>query len=159
MMELVHSDQAVVKRSCAQFIYGKTKCGVSTHQYLVCAGQKLTYRLDLGLGNLDIVHPGRIAQVPLRGHRPIPIKTVLTQRLIRKAGANRSLGNHNDGLLQALVVQLVQRNEHQCPRLARSRGRLDQQVLLTAFGIGALLHGAHAQLVCFTRCASSCCCN
>jgi hypothetical protein len=53
------------------------------------------------------------------------------------------------GAVTNLVVELVQRDEHQRARFARGRRRLDQQILLTTLGISALLHGAHAQLVGF----------
>ncbi|MNH87254.1 hypothetical protein D3C87_1322810 [compost metagenome] len=72
---------------------------------------------------------------------------MLAQRLIGKAAANRAFGYHDDGLLQALVMQLIQRDKHQGTGLPRCGGRFDQQVLLAAFGVGAFLHGTHAQLI------------
>ena len=46
-------------------------------------------------------------------------------------------------------MQLVERDEHQRPALARGGRGFDQQILLAPLLIGALLHGAHAQLVRF----------
>jgi hypothetical protein len=51
---------------------------------------------------------------------------VLGQGLIGETAADRSFRHDDDGLLNALVVQLVHRNEHQRPALARCRRRLDE---------------------------------
>ena len=147
VVKLVDGNQSVVKSVDAKRLHRKTKGGVGTDQHLVAAGQKLAHGIHFGLGNARLVYAGCVAQVPLRRHLPVPPKALLAQQLIGKARTNGALRHHHDGLLQALVVQLVQRNKHQCSRLARGRGRLDQQILLAAPGVGALLHGAHAQRV------------
>ena len=61
--------------------------------------------------------------------------------------------HHDDGLLDALVGELVERNEHQRAALARRWRRLDQQVLLAALLEGALLHRPHAELIGLGRAA------
>ena len=147
MVKLVNGDQPVVKRLNAQRLNRKAKRRVRAHQHLVSTAQKLAHRLNLGLRHARLVNARRVAQVPLRCHLPVPLKALQAQRLVGKAAANRTLGHHHNGLLQTLLVQLVERNKHQRPRLARRRRRLDQQVLLTAHGVSALLHGAHAQRV------------
>ena len=121
-------------------------------QCLVGAIQKLAHRIHLRLGHPRLVHARSVAQVPLWGYLPIQIEAMLAQGFIGEAAADGTLGHHDDGLLHALVVELVQRDEHQRAGLARCRRRLDQQILLTALGIGALLHGAHPQRVGLAGC-------
>ena len=156
VVELVDGDQAVVEGLDAQFLDREAEGRVGADQHLVVARQELPDRLDLGLGDARLVDAWRVAQVPLRRDRPVPVEAVLGQGFIGEAAADRSLRHHDDGLLQALVVQLVQRNEHQRPALARCRRRLDEQVLLAALGVGTLLHRAHAQLVGLGRSAGAC---
>src|SRR4029078_7483594 len=47
-------------------------------------------------------------------------------------------------LLYALVVKLVEGNEHECSALAGRRWRLDQKVLFAPSLPSALLHGTHS---------------
>ena len=156
-MELVDGDQTVVKGCDAQLFHCEAERCMGADQGLVAAGQKLPHRINFGLGRSRLIASRRIAQVPLRCDVPVPIEAKLAQCLVCKAAADGPLRHHHDGLLQALVVQLVQCDEHQRPGLARGGRRLDQQVLLTALGIGPFLHSAHAQLVGFARCAGACC--
>ncbi len=155
-MKLVDGDQPVVKSRDAHLFHRKAEGGMCADQHLVAAGQELTHRSHLGLGRTGLVTTWRVAQVPLRRHLPVPVEAEACQGFVGKAATDGPFGHHHDGLLQALVVQLVQRNEHQRTGLARSRWRLDQQVLLTALGVGALLHGTHAQLVGLAGCAGAC---
>ena len=113
MMKLINSDQSIIKSLNPKFFYRKTEGSMGTNQHFVSTFQKLAHRTHLGFRNFWLIHARRITQVPLRGYFPIPIEAVLTQRLIGKAAANRALRHHDDGLLQALIVELVQRDEHQ----------------------------------------------
>ena len=109
------------------------------------------------LRDARLIDAGGIAQIPLRGHLPVPVEAMLAQWLIGEATANGALGHYDDGLLQTLVIQLVQRDKHQGAGLARCGWRFDQQVLFAALGIGTFLHGAHAQLVGLAGCSSMRC--
>ena len=80
-------------------------------------------------------------------------KPILAQRLVVEARADGLFRHDDDRLLDALIVQLVERDEHQRAALARGRRRLDQQILLAALFEGALLHRPHAELVGFGRAA------
>jgi hypothetical protein len=111
--------------------------------------RKRADRLDLAA----VVVARRVAQVPLAARPPVGPEAVLGQRLIVEAGADGLFRHDDDGLLQALVVQLVERDKHQRAALARGRRRLDEQVLLAALLIGALLHRPHAQGIGLGRCA------
>lgn len=70
-----------------------------------------------------------------------------------EAGADEFFRHNDDCLFDALIGQLVERDEHQRAALARGRRRLDQQILLTAFFEGALLHRPHAEFVGLGRAA------
>ena len=113
VVELVHGNQATVEGFHAQLIHGKAEGGMGAHQHLIAAGQELANRLHLGLRYARLVHARRIAQVPLRLDRPIGPEAVLGQFLAGKAATDGTLGHNNDGLFDALIVELVQRDEHQ----------------------------------------------
>ena len=115
---------------------------MGANQHAVTAFQKRTDRVHLAA-----IRAGRVAKVPPRLNLPIRPKTELRQWFIGKAGPDGFFWHDDDRLLQALIVQLVQRDEHQRPAFAASRGRLDQKVLLSPLFIGALLHDAHAEFV------------
>ena len=55
--------------------------------------------------------------------------------------------------LSPWLCELVERDEHERAALARGRRRLDQQILLAALLIGALLHRPHAKRVGLGRAA------
>ncbi|KAG1382460.1 hypothetical protein G6F59_017854 [Rhizopus arrhizus] len=82
-------------------------------QHPIIAGQKLAPGLDLGLGALPVVFARCVAQIPLWPNHPIAPDPVLAQLFVGKAAPDRTFGPHDEGLLEPLVLQLVQRNEHQ----------------------------------------------
>ena len=93
-MELVDGDQAVVERLDAQFLDRETEGRMRADQHpfvALVAGQELLHRLDLGLGDARLVDARRVAQVPLRRDRPVPVGPVLRQGFIGEAAADRSL--------------------------------------------------------------------
>ena len=117
VVELVHGDQAVIERRHPEFFHCKTEGGMGTNQHLVAAFQERSHCIDL----TTIVGAGGITQVPTRLHMPVGPETVTAKRLIVKARTNRFFRHHNDGLLDVLVCQLVQSNEHQGPTFTGSR--------------------------------------
>nr|WP_236016305.1 hypothetical protein [Brucella endophytica] len=141
-MKLIHRDQPVIENLNAEFIDGEAKRGMSADQNLVVAFQKRLRGIDLAA-----VCARRIAKVPFRGDMPIPIETVFRQRLVGEAGTDGFFRHNDNRLLAALVVELVQRDEHQRPALARCGRRFDQQVLFAPLLVHRLLHGPHAKLV------------
>src|SRR3546814_869141 len=76
-------------------------------------------------------------------------RSELGQRLVGKAGTDAFFRHDDDGLANALVRQLIERDEHEGAALARRRGRLDKKILLAALLIGAFLHRSHAEGVGF----------
>ena len=147
VVELVHRDQALVEGGDAVGLHREAEGGMGADQHLVAALQESPDRAHLALVGAHFVIARRITQVPLRLDLPVGEEAVLAQRLVGEAATDGLLRHHDDGLLEALVVQLVQRDEHQRARLAGGRRRLDQQVLLATLGVGALLHRAHAQRI------------
>ena len=120
---------------------------MGTNQYLIAAFEEGADRFDLAA-----ICSGGIAQVPFGSHLPVGPETKVAQWLIAKTRADGFLWHDDNGLFDALIVQLVQRDEHQRPALSRRGRRFDQQILLTPFIICALLHLAHAHLVGLGRC-------
>ena len=143
VVELVHRDQALVEDFRPELLHSEAERRVGADQRLVVAFKKRLHRVHLPA----VVRSRRIAEVPFRLHLPIGEEAELAERLVVKARADRALRHHDDRLLESLVFQLVQRDEHQRPALARGRRRLDEQILLAALLIGALLHRPHAHRV------------
>ena len=110
---------------------------MSADQHLVGALKKRADGLDLSA----VVAAGRVAEIPFRLHAPVGPKAELGQRLVVEARADGFLRHDDDRLLEPLILQLVERDEHERAALARRGRRLDKQVLLAALFVGALLHG------------------
>ena len=149
VVELIDRDQSVVERLHAVGIDREAEGRMGADQHLVVAFEECAKRLDLAA----VVVAWRVAQVPLGFDLPIGPEAVLRQRLVVEAGPDGLLGHDDDGLLDALVLELVECHEHQRTALARSGWRLDQQVLLAPFLVGPLLHGTHPKRIGFSRCA------
>src|SRR3546814_19614037 len=94
--------------------------------------------------DLAAILAGCVAQVPFRGNGPVGPEAELGQRLVGKAGTDAFFRHDDDGLANALVRQLIERDEHEGAALARRRGRLDKKILLAALLIGAFLHRSNA---------------
>ena len=142
MVKLVDRDQPAVEHFRAEPIHGEPEGGVGTDQDPVVAVEKRFDRIDLAA-----VGARCVTEIPLRDNDPVGPESELAQRCVGEARADGPLGHHDDGLLEALIVQLVQRDEHQRSALARCRRRLDQEILLTSLLPGPLLHRTHAEFV------------
>ena len=118
VVKLVHGDQTVIERDHPEFFHRKTESGMGTNQHLVAAFQKRSHCIDL----TALVGAGGIAQVPTRLHMPVGPETVTCKWLIVEARTNGFFRHHNDSLLDVLVGQLVQGDEHQCPAFTGGRG-------------------------------------
>ena len=149
-MELVHRDQPVVERLDAEPIDREAEGGVGADEHLVVALQERAHRFHLAA-----ILAGGVAQVPARRDAPVRPEAVSAQRLVVEAGADALLRHDDDRLPASLVGELVERDEHQRAALARRRRRLDQQILLAALLISALLHRAHAHRVGLGRVAGA----
>src|SRR5207302_10988170 len=98
-------------------VRGEPAAGLRTDQRLVLAAHKLPYSIHRAI----TVAPRRVAEVPLRRNMPIGEETELAQWLVVKTRADASFRHDDDRLLEFLVVQLVERDKHQRPALARRR--------------------------------------
>lgn len=141
MVEFVYGNQAAIERFYPKLVYCEAKGGVGANQHFGIAIEKLLDRIDFAA----VVAAGSIAEVPLGFDLPICPEAKLTQGFIMEAGADRFLWDNDDGLLEVLVFQFVEGDEHECPTFAGGGGRFDQKVLFAAFLVGAFLHGAHSQ--------------
>ena len=112
-------------------------------QHLVAALKKRPNGLDLSA----VVPAGRVAEVPFWLHAPVGPKAELRQRLVVEARADGFFRHDDDRLLKPLILEFVERDEHERAALARRGRRLDKQVLLAALFVGALLHRPHAERV------------
>ena len=70
-----------------------------------------------------------------------------------EARADGFLRHDDDRLLEPLIVELVERDEHERAALARGGRRFDEKVLLAPLFIGAFLHRPHAKRVGLGRAA------
>src|SRR5579871_1419684 len=143
VVELVDRDQSVVKLLDAVLIHSEAKRRMSADEHLVRAVEKRSNRLHLA----TIVVAGRVTEVPSRLDAPVRPKSELAQWLVVKARANRLFRHDDDRLLDALVLQLVEGDEHQRAALPRGRRRFDKEILLATFFVRALLHWPHTQRV------------
>ena len=118
MVEFVHGDKPVIESRHAELVHGKAEGGVGTDQhFIVAVKEHAPDRIDFAA----IVTTRRVAEVPFRDDLPVCPKAKLTQWL-RPGSSRRSTfsGNDDDRLLESLVLQLVQGDEHECTALARS---------------------------------------
>ena len=76
---------------------------------------------------------------------PVRPEPVLGKRRVVETRADGSFRDHDDGLFYALIGELVERDEHQRPALARGRRGFNKEVLLPAPLIRSLLHWPHAR--------------
>ena len=104
--ELVHCAQPVVEGLHAQRIHSKAERRMRADKHRITAGKELAHSLDLGAVNALRIRPWRVAQVPLRLHRPGRPETVLSQRLCRKANADSILRHAQDCLSPPLTSAL-----------------------------------------------------
>lgn len=116
VMKLIDGDQTVVECLDAIGIDRESESGVRADQHLGVAFEERAEGLDL----TAVVVAWRIAQVPLWLDVPINPEAVLRQRLVVETGPDGLLGHDDDGLPQALVLQFVERHEHQSATLTRS---------------------------------------
>ncbi|KAG1061757.1 hypothetical protein G6F60_015729 [Rhizopus arrhizus] len=81
---------------------------MSADQHLVVAVEERAEGLDLAA----VVIAWRVAQVPLGLNVPVGPEAILRQRLVIEAGPDRLFRHHDDGLLDALIFELVQCHKH-----------------------------------------------
>ena len=138
------------KASTPNCIDRKAEGRVGADQHLVVAFEEPPHRLDLAA----VVAARRVAQVPLRFDVPVGPEAELASAAHRRSSRRWTFsGTTMIACLSPWLCQLVERDEHQRPALARGRRRLDEQVLLAALLIGALLHRPHAQRIGLGGCA------
>src|SRR5205823_10302108 len=121
-------------------VHGEAEGCMGADQHLVVAFEEGPDRTDLAA----IVRAGRVAEIPSRGDGPVSPEAELAQRLVMEARADGFLRHNDDRLAEPLIAELVEGDEHQRPALARGRRRLDQEVLLSAPFLSALLLRPHA---------------
>ena len=149
VVELIHRDQSVIERRDPEFVDGEAEGRMGADQHLVVAFQENPERIDLAA----VVVARCVAQVPFWLDVPVGPEAMLAERFVMEAGADGLFRHDDDGLLDALILQLVERDEHQRAALARGGRGLDQKILLAALFEGALLHRPHAELVGLGRAA------
>ena len=145
MVELIDRDQPVVECLHAVGIDREAERRVGADKHLVVTFKECAERLYLAA----VIVARGVAEVPLRLDMPVGPEAETGQRLIVEARPDGLLRDDDDGLFQALVRQLVERDEHQRAALARRGRRLDQKVLLTAFLVGPFLHRPHPRALAF----------
>ena len=143
VVELVHGDETVVEGFHSETVQRKTEGGVGADERLVSALQETFDRSYL----TTIVRSRRVAEVPLGLDLPVRPEAELAERLVVEAGPDGPFRHHDDSLFELLVGQFVQCDEHERAAFAGCRGRFDEQVLLAALLVSALLHWAHSESI------------
>ena len=116
VVELVHRDEPFVEGLHPEPVHGEAEGGVRADECPVVATQKRLQGVDLAA-----LGPGGAAEVPLRPDGPVRPEAETAERHVRETRADRLLGNDDDRLAETLVLELVERDEHECPALPRSR--------------------------------------
>ena len=140
MVELVDRDQRVVEQRLVDGVVREPQCRVRADQHGVLALEE-----PLDLGDLALIRPWR-AEVVAVVDAPVGEEAMLRQWCARKRRADRALRDRDDDLLESLVVELVEGEEHQCARLTGRGWCLDQQVSACPRFEGLGLHLAHAHV-------------
>src|SRR3546814_10234835 len=73
----------------------------------------ITFKERADAVDLAAILAGCVAQVPFRGNGPVGPEAELGQRLVGKAGTDAFFRHDDDGLANALVRQLIERDEHE----------------------------------------------
>ncbi|MNN08174.1 hypothetical protein D3C81_1210240 [compost metagenome] len=109
VVELVHGDQPIIEGCHAKLVHREAEGGMGADQHLVIALQEGSHGIDLAA----IVGARRITQIPAWLHVPIGPEAISAKWFVVEARSNRLFRHHDDGLLDALVGQFVQGDEHQ----------------------------------------------
>ena len=142
-MKFVDSYADVFERCGTKLLIGEAERCMSADQNLSSPRHEADE-----LGDLASISGGG-AEVPLVFDHPVGEEAVLGQRCRGERSADRSLGNSDDQLCEALVTELVQADEHQRTALAGRRRRFHEQELSVPMLEDAGLHFAHAHRVRF----------
>ena len=115
VMEFIDSEQAAIEGFRPVLLNSKAEGGVSADEDAVVAFEESLDGFDFAA-----VFARRIAEVPARRDLPVCPKTKLAQGDVVKAGADGFFRDDDDGFFQALMVQFVEGDEHQCAAFAGS---------------------------------------
>ncbi len=141
MVKLVDGNEAVVEFLHAKLFDGEAKCCMGANQHFVAALQECAEGIHLA----TVVASGRITEAPLGFNAPVRPESILRQRLIVETRTDRAFRHDDDDLLEALILELVERDKHERPALTGSGRRFNEKILLSAPFIGAFLHRSHPE--------------
>ncbi len=147
VVELIDSDEAVVEGCGPVGFESVAESGMGTDKSFVFRAKELAYGYYCAGAVWTILRARHGAEVPAGLDLPVSPEAVGSEGFIAEAGANGALGNDDDGLLDVLIVEFVKRDVHKGATLATGGRGFDQQILLAALLVDALLHRAHAELV------------
>ena len=92
-----------------------------------------------------------IAKIILLRYPPVGEEAILHQVGVLERAADTLLWHSHHYLLDALILQLIQGDEHQGAALARRRWRLDKQKAMVAGFVSLGLHLSHTEFIRITR--------
>src|ERR1019366_9557222 len=106
MMKLVYGDQPIVERFNPKLFDGEPKGRMSADQYLGIARETVAECVNLAA----VITARSVTKVPFRLDVPVGPEAEFGEWLIVEARANRSLWYDYDGLLEPLILELVERD-------------------------------------------------
>ena len=146
MMKLIYRQETIIKLLVAYFLHAVSECSMGANQNIVFI---LMEEFLKAYCLLFLV--GSIAKVILLRHPPIGKEAILHQVSILERAADTLFWHSHHHLLDTLVHQLIQSDEHQGATLARCRWCLDKQEAMVAGFVSLGLHLSHTEFICITR--------
>ena len=140
VMEFVDCEQAVVECLSTKALICKAQRRVGANQSPVIAVQKCLQGIDFAARAACFAG----TQVPTLFNVPVGKETMIGQYGTVKRCTDGAFRHGHNGLGDALIVQFIQRHEHECAGFARCGRCLDEQVLRCTRFPYARLHRPHS---------------
>ena len=141
VVELVDCHKSVIKSRGRKLRHRKTQRRVGANQHCVVTFKETQERVNLA------AVPSGSAQVVAIFYLPVRKEPVLYEGGAGKRGANGTFWNSDDDLVDSLMEEFVEGDEHECPGLPRCRRCFYQQVLRILLSKYAALHVSHPKFV------------
>ena len=146
MMKLIYRQETIIKLLVAYFLHAVSESGMGANQDIVFI---LMEEFLKAYCLLFLV--GSIAKVILLRYPPVGEEAILHQVGVLERAADTLFRHSHHYLLDTLIHQLIQSDEHQGATLARCWWRLDKQKAMVESFVSLGLHLSHTEFICITR--------